>query len=129
VLVAYHIDAGPDGTVPQIPGVPKRCEFDKENCIKLTHQHYIISLQLDKAIAEIEFFWRLKLRKSRADAMLNRLTRGAFVSTSIRHGFGVEVSLDIGLCHGRVSTFKHGRYSPGGFCTALRLRGSFIPVG
>ena len=35
VLVAYHIYAGPDGTVPQIPGVPKRCEFGQEICITL----------------------------------------------------------------------------------------------
>ena len=39
VLVAYHIYAGPDGTVPQIPGVPKRCEFGQEICITLAHQH------------------------------------------------------------------------------------------
>ena len=75
VLVAYHIYAGRDGTVPQIPGVPKRCEFGQEICITLAHQHYIIGLPLDKAIAEIEFFWGLKLRKSQADAMLNRLAR------------------------------------------------------
>ena len=35
----------------------------------------LIGLSLDKAIAEIEFFWGLKLRKSPADAMLNRLAR------------------------------------------------------
>ena len=75
VLVAYHIYAGPDGTVPQIPGVPRRCEFGQEICITLAHQHYIIGLPLDKAIAEMEFFWGLKLRKSQADAMLNRLAR------------------------------------------------------
>ena len=75
VLVAYHIYAGPDGTVPQIPGVLKRCEFGQEISITLAHQHYIIGLPLDKAIAEIEFFWGLKLRKSQADAMLNRMAR------------------------------------------------------
>jgi len=75
VLVAYHIYAGPDSTVPQIPGVSRRCEFSPEICITLAHQHYIIGLPLDKAIAEIEFFWGLKLRKSKADAMLNRLAR------------------------------------------------------
>ena len=26
-LVAYHIHAGPDGRVPQIPGVPNRGEY------------------------------------------------------------------------------------------------------
>ena len=75
VLVAYHIYAGPDGTVPQIPGVLKRGEFGQEILITLAHQHYVIGLPLDKAIAEMEFFWGLKLRKSQADAMLNRLGR------------------------------------------------------
>lgn len=72
MLVAYHICAGPNGTVPQIQGVPRRCEFGQEICITLAHQHDIIGLPLDKAIAEIEFFWGLKLRKSQSDAMLNR---------------------------------------------------------
>jgi len=75
VLVAYHLYAGPDSTVPQIPGVSRRCEFSPEICITLAHQHYIIGLPLDKAIAEIEFFWGLKLRKSKADAILNRVAR------------------------------------------------------
>ena len=75
VLVAYHIYAGPNGRVPQIPGVLKRGEFGQEILITLAHQHYIIGLPLDKAIAEVEFFWGLKLRKSQADAMLNRLAR------------------------------------------------------
>ena len=75
VLVAYHIYAGPDGTVPQISGVAKRCEFGQEICITLAHQHYIIGLPLDKAIAEMEFFWGLKLRKSQADSMLNRMAK------------------------------------------------------
>ena len=68
VLVAYHIYAGPDGTVPQIPGVPRRCEFGQEICITLAHQHYIIGLSLDKAIAETEFFRGLKLRKSQNES-------------------------------------------------------------
>ncbi len=38
VMVAYHIYAGPDGTVPQIPGVLKRCEFGQEISITLEHQ-------------------------------------------------------------------------------------------
>jgi len=75
VLVAYHIYAGPDGTVPQISGVAKRCEFGQEICITLAHQHYIIGLPLDKAIAEMGFFWGLKLRKSQADSMLNRMAK------------------------------------------------------
>lgn len=50
VLVAYHIYAGPDGTVPQISGVPRRCEFGQEICITLAHQHYgeTLAALLDK---------------------------------------------------------------------------------
>ena len=61
------------GLMKPTPCVSKRCEFGQEICITLAHQHYIIGLSLDKAIAEIEFFWGLKLRKSPADAMLNCL--------------------------------------------------------
>lgn len=75
VLVAYHIYVGPDGRVPAIPGVPKRGEFGQEIIVTLAWQHYIIGLSLDKAIAEQEFFWGLKLRKSQADSMLNRLAK------------------------------------------------------
>jgi hypothetical protein len=75
VLVAYHIYAGPDGRVPQIPGVPKRGEFGQEILVALSWQHYVVGLSLDKVIAEQEFFWGLRLSKSQADSLLNRLAR------------------------------------------------------
>jgi hypothetical protein len=75
VLVAYHIYAGPDGRVPQIPGVPKRGEFGQEIIIAVSWQHYVVGLSLDKVIAEQEFFWGLRLSKSQADSLLNRLAR------------------------------------------------------
>ena len=75
MLVAYHIYAGPDGRVPPIPGVPKRGEFGREIIVSLAYQHYITGLPLDTVLDEFSFFWNLKLRKSQADAMLNRLAK------------------------------------------------------
>ena len=75
VLVAYHIYAGPDGRIPQIPGVPKRGEFGQEIIVALSWQHYIVGLSLDKVIAEQEFFWGLRLSKSQADSLLNQLAK------------------------------------------------------
>ena len=75
VLVAYHIYAGPDGRVPQIPGVPKRGEFGTEIIVSLAYQHDLTGLPLDTVLSEFSFYWGLKLRKSQADSMLNRLAR------------------------------------------------------
>ncbi len=75
VLVAYHIYAGPDGRVPPIPGVPPRGEFGREIIVSLAYQHYIFGLSLDQVLGEFSFFWNLNLRKSQADAMLNRLAK------------------------------------------------------
>ena len=75
VLVAYHIYAGPDGRVPQIPGVPKRGEFGTEIIVSLAYQHYLTGLPLDTVLGEFSFYWGLNLRKSQADAMLNRLAK------------------------------------------------------
>jgi hypothetical protein len=75
VLVAYHIHAGPDGRVPQVPGVPKRGEYGTEIITSLAYQHTIAGLPLDTVIGEFEFYWNLTLRKSQADSMLNRLAK------------------------------------------------------
>ena len=75
VLVAYRIYAGPDGRVPQIPGVPKRGEYGSEIITALAFQHYMSGLPLDTVIGEFAFYWNLTLRKSQADAMLNRLAK------------------------------------------------------
>lgn len=75
VRVAYHIYAGSDGRVPQIPGVPKRGEFGSEIIVSLAYQHYIAGLPLDTVLGEFSFYWNLTLRKSQADAMLNRLAK------------------------------------------------------
>ena len=73
--VAYHIHAGSDGRVPPIPGVPKRGEFGSEIIVTLAYQHYVTGLPLDKVLDEFTFYWGLTLRKSQADAMLNRLAK------------------------------------------------------
>lgn len=75
VLVAYHIHAGPDGRVPQIPGVPQRGGYGSEIITALAFQHYMSGLSLDTVIGEFAFYWNLTLRKSQADAMLNRLAK------------------------------------------------------
>ena len=75
VLVADHIHARPDGRVPQIPVVPKRGEFGTEIITALAWQHDIAGLPLDTVIGEFSFYWNLTLRKSQADAMLNRLAK------------------------------------------------------
>ena len=75
VRVAYRIHAGPDGRVPPIPGVPKRGEHGSEIIFALAYQHYITGLPLDTVLEEFSFYWGLNLRKSQADAMLNRLAR------------------------------------------------------
>ncbi len=71
----YHIYAGPDGCVPQVPGVPGRGEFGREIITSLAWQHDIAGLPLDTVIGEFQFYWDLTLRKSQADSLLNRLEK------------------------------------------------------
>ena len=75
VLVAYHIYSGPDGRVPQVPGVPKRGEFGTEISTALAYQHCMAGLPLDTVIGEFEFYWNLTLGKSQADRMRNRMVK------------------------------------------------------
>jgi hypothetical protein len=75
VLVAYQIYAAPGGRVPPIPDVPRRGEFGREIIVALAYQHYIAGLPLDTVLGEFSFYWGLNLRKSQADAMLNRLAK------------------------------------------------------
>ncbi len=64
VLVAYQIHAGPDGRVPQIPGVPKRGEYGSEIIAALAFQHDKSGLPLDTVVGEFSFYWNFTLRKS-----------------------------------------------------------------
>ena len=75
VLVQYDIYKGPQGQIPKIPGVLPRCEYGLEILITLAHQTQVMSLSIDKVGAELQYFWGLKLPKSQADALLNRLAR------------------------------------------------------
>ena len=51
------------------------CEYGLEILITLAHQTQIVSLSINKVGAELQYFWGLKLSKSQADALLNRLAR------------------------------------------------------
>ena len=75
VLVGYHVYCGPAGELPAIPGVRGRSEYGAEISIALTFMVFIVRLSMDKVCQQLEFFWGLKLAKSQADALLNRLTR------------------------------------------------------
>tara|TARA_B110001454_G_scaffold217180_1_gene241923 strand:- start:681 stop:1646 length:966 start_codon:yes stop_codon:yes gene_type:complete len=75
VLVAYHVYHGPGGEVPTIPGTLGRSEYGIEIYLALTFTVFITRLSMDKVCQQLEFFWGLKLAKSQADALLNRLAR------------------------------------------------------
>jgi hypothetical protein len=73
VLVAYHVYRGPAGDVPTISGTLGRSEYGIEISVALTFMVFIVRLSMDKVCQQFEFFWSLKLAKSQADALLNRL--------------------------------------------------------
>lgn len=75
VLVAYHVYRGPGGEIPTIPGTLGRSEYGVEISVALTFMVFIVRLSMDKVCQQLEFFWGLKLAKSQADALLNRLAR------------------------------------------------------
>jgi len=75
VLVAYHVYRGPAGEVQTIPGTLGRSEYGIEISVALTFMVTILRLSMDKVCQQFEFFWGLKLAKSQADALLNRLAR------------------------------------------------------
>ena len=75
VLVAYHVYRGPGGEVSTIPGTLGRSEYGIEIYVALTFMVFIVRLSMDKVCQQLEFFWGLKLAKSQADALLNRLAR------------------------------------------------------
>jgi transposase len=75
VLVAYHVYREPAGKVPAIPGTLGRSEYGIEIYLALTFMVFITRLSMDKVCQQFDFFWGLKLAKSQADALLNRLSR------------------------------------------------------
>ena len=74
VLVAYRVHRC-GALYGQVPGVLGRCEFGVEIMLAIAYQTYVIGLSLDKVCETMGFFNDLKLRKSQADALLNRLAR------------------------------------------------------
>ena len=52
-----------------------RGEFGIEILVAIGYQVYCLGLSIDKARAVLSFFQKLRLRKSQADALLNRLAR------------------------------------------------------
>lgn len=56
-------------------GLVGRSEYGIEIMIALAYQVYVVGLSIDKACQTLNFFQQLKLRKSQADALLNRLAR------------------------------------------------------
>jgi len=72
--IVYEIYHGPDGRKPVLPGVPPRSEFGTEIHIAIAYVVFITGLSMDKACAQLKFFWKLELSKSQADALLNQLS-------------------------------------------------------
>jgi len=75
VLVAYEVYRGPGNRYGVIPGVLGRSEFGLEIVIAVAYQAYVVGLSFDKVCLLMNFFQNLKLRKSRADALLHQLAR------------------------------------------------------
>lgn len=75
VRVVYEIFIGPGGQRPQIEGVLARCEFGIEIHVAVAFLTFIAGLSIDKVCAAVNFFWKLDLSKSQADAMLNQLSK------------------------------------------------------
>ena len=75
VLVAYHIYRGPNGELPDVPGLLPRCEFGLEILVTLAFEVVIVGLSMDKTIGQLGFFWNLSLSKSQVDSLLSRLAR------------------------------------------------------
>ncbi len=74
-LVAYEVYRGPRNQYGQIPGVFGRSEFGIEIVVAIAYQVYVVGLSFDKVCLLMNFFQNLKLRKSQADALMNRLAR------------------------------------------------------
>ena len=75
LLVAYEIYRGPRNQYGKIPGVFGRSEFGMEIVLAIAYQVYILGLSFDKACLLMNFFENLKLSKSQAQTLMNRLAR------------------------------------------------------
>ncbi|MCH7688116.1 MAG: transposase [Planctomycetes bacterium] len=75
ILVAYEIYRGPKSQYGKIPGALGRSEFGIEIIVAIAYLVYVVGLSFDKVCLLMNFFQNLRLRKSQADALLNRLSR------------------------------------------------------
>ncbi len=74
VLVAYDIYRH-GRRYGRPAGLMDRGEFGIEILVAIGYQVYCLGLSIDKACAVLSFFQQLRLKKSQADALLNRLAR------------------------------------------------------
>ncbi len=93
VHIAYHIYAGPDGCVPQIPGVPGRGELGREIITALAWQHTIAGLPLDTVIGEFAFDHGVKGTVDRAHASAAELCADLILSDGVDKVKPVSASL------------------------------------
>jgi hypothetical protein len=75
VRVGYRLHRGPDGERAAVLDVLPQGEFDLQIVIALAYLTYIMRLSLDQACELFQFFWKLPMIKSQADALLNQLAR------------------------------------------------------
>jgi transposase len=75
VLVAYDVYRGPKNLYGKIPGALGRSEFGIEIIVTIAHLIFVVGLSFDKVCTLLKFFQNLELRKSQADALMNRLSR------------------------------------------------------
>ncbi len=75
ILIGYRIYRAPGASEPDIPGVPRRCEYGIEILVVLAYLVYIIGISLHKACAVLSFFCQLPLSRSQADALLRQLAQ------------------------------------------------------
>jgi hypothetical protein len=73
VMIKYQLYRGPAGEKPVIAGSIGRSEFGAEIFVAVGYLTYVMGLSIDKVCELLEFFWKLKLPKSQADALLNQL--------------------------------------------------------
>jgi transposase len=75
VLVGYRVFRAPGVGEPRIPGVTPRCEYGLEILVVLGFLVYVTGISLDKVCQVMQFFCRLPLQRSQADALLRQLAR------------------------------------------------------
>ncbi len=75
VLIAYQIYRGPRNQYGKIPGVLGRSEFGLEIVVEIAYSVYVLGLSFDKVCLLLQFLQNLRLSKTQADALLQRLAR------------------------------------------------------